>query len=363
MAAAIRPKSYASSTTGVKKSVVEHQALAAGDPDHRGVVAVVQADDQLGGRGRGPGRGQPGDDGLELAGRDLAGAAAAVGVLGEPDRGGRGGHATNLGSLSRRGRRAAPPGEDAAPRPRRRSARPAGCVGWSPTGRSPAGGAPNVAGSRRGADSSVSSRAGHPVEAEPPHRLAFAAPRHQVLVVAPSGRATAAPPPDASPRPCRRGSSRTTTRRCARPCSSTDRTTAARSASTPDEQGARHQRVPAPRVGLERCQDPLERPAALGRVRAVGLRGEGDGDRRCLLGRERRAAASRGSGTRCGSCGRWWMGPLTFSQPRRHVRSPAEASGCLVAPAASKADVAEQLGQAGSIPVRLRHCRSRAYAA
>ncbi len=35
-----------------------------------------------------------------------------------------------------------------------------------------------------------------------------------------------------------------------------------------------------------------------------------------------------------------------------------EASGCLVTPAASKADVAEQLGQAGSIPVRLRRLPS-----
>jgi hypothetical protein len=32
-----------------------------------------------------------------------------------------------------------------------------------------------------------------------------------------------------------------------------------------------------------------------------------------------------------------------------------EASGCLVAPAVFKTDVAEYLGQAGSIPVRLRH--------
>src|SRR3954451_6834080 len=42
-----------------------------------------------------------------------------------------------------------------------------------------------------------------------------------------------------------------------------------------------------------------------------------------------------------------------------HVRCAAEASGCLVAPAASKADVAEQLGQAGSIPVRLRQAFPR----
>ena len=38
-----------------------------------------------------------------------------------------------------------------------------------------------------------------------------------------------------------------------------------------------------------------------------------------------------------------------------------EASGCLVAPAASKADVTEQLGQAGSIPVRLRHVLPATY--
>src|SRR5688572_11850645 len=38
----------------------------------------------------------------------------------------------------------------------------------------------------------------------------------------------------------------------------------------------------------------------------------------------------------------------------RTVGWGTEASGCLVTPAASKADVAEYLGQAGSIPVRLR---------
>ena len=38
-----------------------------------------------------------------------------------------------------------------------------------------------------------------------------------------------------------------------------------------------------------------------------------------------------------------------------HVRLPGlEACGCLVAPAVFKTDVAEYLGQAGSIPVRLR---------
>lgn len=36
-----------------------------------------------------------------------------------------------------------------------------------------------------------------------------------------------------------------------------------------------------------------------------------------------------------------------------------EAFGCLVAPAVFKTDVAEHLGQAGSIPVRLRHLTSR----
>ena len=61
----------------------EHQALTAGDADHRRVVAVVQADDELGVRGRRAGPRQAGHDGLQLAGRDLAGAAAAVRVLRE----------------------------------------------------------------------------------------------------------------------------------------------------------------------------------------------------------------------------------------------------------------------------------------
>ncbi len=39
----------------------------------------------------------------------------------------------------------------------------------------------------------------------------------------------------------------------------------------------------------------------------------------------------------------------------RELRSPAEAYGCLVAPAVFNTDVVEQLDQAGSIPVRLRN--------
>ncbi len=39
----------------------------------------------------------------------------------------------------------------------------------------------------------------------------------------------------------------------------------------------------------------------------------------------------------------------------RLLSCAVEASGCLVAPAVFKTDVAEYLGQAGSIPVRLRH--------
>ena len=60
-------------------------APAAGEPDHRRVVAVVEPDEQLAGGSRGPVPTQAGDDRLQLAGRDLAGAAAAVGVLGQPD--------------------------------------------------------------------------------------------------------------------------------------------------------------------------------------------------------------------------------------------------------------------------------------
>ena len=42
-----------------------------------------------------------------------------------------------------------------------------------------------------------------------------------------------------------------------------------------------------------------------------------------------------------------------------HGAGAGEASGSLVAPAVFKTDVAEHLGQAGSIPVRLRHPRRR----
>src|SRR5690606_12023209 len=43
------------------------------------------------------------------------------------------------------------------------------------------------------------------------------------------------------------------------------------------------------------------------------------------------------------------------ARPGRPGSLPVEASGCLVAPAVFKTDEAEQLGLAGSIPVRLRH--------
>src|SRR5690606_37966875 len=58
-------------------------ARGAGDADDGGVVAGVEADDQLAVRGRGC-RGQARDDVLQLAGRDLAGAAPAVRVPGQP---------------------------------------------------------------------------------------------------------------------------------------------------------------------------------------------------------------------------------------------------------------------------------------
>ena len=70
----------------------EHEPLTAGETDHRGVVPVVQPDDQLGRRVDGTGGGQTGDHGLELARRDLARAAPAVRVLGQPDPGRRGRH-------------------------------------------------------------------------------------------------------------------------------------------------------------------------------------------------------------------------------------------------------------------------------
>ena len=53
--------------------------------------------------------------------------------------------------------------------------------------------------------------------------------------------------------------------------------------------------------------------------------------------------------------GRGAGGPPPFGLTAVALGSSAEASGCLVAPAVFKTDVAEHLGQAGSIPVRLRH--------
>ena len=62
-----------------------HDRPAAVDADHGGVVPVVQPDDQLAVGEGGTGGRQARDDGLQLAGRDLAGAAASVRVLGQPD--------------------------------------------------------------------------------------------------------------------------------------------------------------------------------------------------------------------------------------------------------------------------------------
>ena len=116
--------------------------------------------------------------------------------------------------------------------------------------------------------------------------------------------------------------------------------------------------------GSRTASDLLQRVAAGVGERAVGLGGERHGDGRGLLGGEGdRRQQSRGCGTRCGSRSGCWQRPPTVSVAHRHVGCPAEASGCLVAPAASKADVAEHLGQAGSIPVRLRHVAPPAYAA
>src|SRR5690606_27303093 len=52
----------------------------AGDPDHRGVVAVVEPHHQIVEADR---AGEVGDDALQLTRRNLAGASATVGVLGE----------------------------------------------------------------------------------------------------------------------------------------------------------------------------------------------------------------------------------------------------------------------------------------
>ncbi len=52
------------------------------DPDDGRVIAVLDADQDVGGP---PWRDEPGDSFLEFARRDLAGATAAMGVLSEPD--------------------------------------------------------------------------------------------------------------------------------------------------------------------------------------------------------------------------------------------------------------------------------------
>ena len=103
-------------------------------PHDRGVVAVVQADDQLGGRVARAGGGQPGDDRLQLTGRDLAGAPAAVRVLGQPDRGGRDGHRPTLAAGRRRSTASRGGAATQGPAQRR------------PAGARAAGGVPNVGG-------------------------------------------------------------------------------------------------------------------------------------------------------------------------------------------------------------------------
>ena len=234
-------------------------------PDDRRVVAVVQADDQLGVRRRRTGRRQPGDHGLQLAGRDLAGAAAAVRVLGEPDRGGRGGHGTNLGARQS----ARPPGSTTS---RGRLLAASGRAARGPPGasggRAEPAGAPNVGrvAPRRGLAGQLGAL--DAVEPEPPDRLPLPAPGHEVLVVggageqlrlhlAPAGRALAVAVVEDDDPVLRQGPARAPTAlRAARP------------ASSADEQGARQQRLPAPRVGLQGREHLVQRPAALGRVRA-----------------------------------------------------------------------------------------------
>ena len=83
-----------------------------------------------------------------------------------------------------------------------------------------------------------------------------------------------------------------------------------------DQQGARHQRFPAPRIRFQGGEDPLERPAALGGVRTVGLGREGDGDGRCLLGRERERQRHGGAGHGAGHAADGGDGPLTISRSR-----------------------------------------------
>ena len=90
MAAAIRPQSYGSSTTGVKKSAVTTTAAPSVDPDDGRVVAVVEPDEQVAGR-----RGRPAQAGDSTASSSPGGILQAqpppCGVLGEAGRGVAGG--------------------------------------------------------------------------------------------------------------------------------------------------------------------------------------------------------------------------------------------------------------------------------
>ena len=83
MVAAIRPKSYGSSTIGVKKSTVETIARSSATPVDGGVVGCLRADQQSGVVGAR----QLGQQRVQDGRRDLAGAPGAVGQGGELGRG------------------------------------------------------------------------------------------------------------------------------------------------------------------------------------------------------------------------------------------------------------------------------------
>src|SRR3954447_25203994 len=367
-AAAMRPNVQASSTTGVKKSVVSTRpwppairTTAASSPSSRpttssaagsiGPLPVSPATTASSSPG-GILHAQPPPCAYWVS-RTVAGA-----LVTRP----------NLGAVQD-----LPPGRTRSPRRgsagsgRRPSARPAGWV---------SDGAPNSAGSRRGAVSAVSSadsmrssrnhrgacrsRRGlgglEAVAANPRRPLPLPAPADEEPVVvgagqqlrldlAPADRALAVAVADHQHPTAFHGllDHRAQLRRPA-------------GLRADPQTGGQQLRAPA-RIGFEHVEDLLQRaPAGLG-VGAVGLRGEGDRDGRGLL-RGEGDRGQRGGGTGHGAhAGRVRGG----SDSSGHVGCAAEASGCLVAPAASKADVAEQLGQAGSIPVRLRQAFPRAY--
>jgi len=70
---------------GVKKSAVKTMARSSRDPVDGGVVGRVEPHEEVGSVGRVEALDHP-EDGAQLGGGELAGAAGPVGEAGEPDR-------------------------------------------------------------------------------------------------------------------------------------------------------------------------------------------------------------------------------------------------------------------------------------